>query len=147
MLRLLLIVIFLAALADGKVALTAQAEATPDFQVIVNPGNPIVEVERDMLRLAYLKKSTEWARGGTIRPIDLARRYPVRDRFTREVVRKTPSQLKSYWSQQIFSGKGVPPPEADSPSAVISYVLAHEGAVGYLPANIETRGVKVVKVK
>jgi hypothetical protein len=62
-------------------------------------------------------------------------------------VKKTPAQLKSYWNQQIFSGKGVPPPEADTASAVISYVLAHKGAVGYLPANVEARGVKVVKVK
>lgn len=148
MLRYLLLLVVVTALADtSDVRHEAFAQGGTEFQIIVNPENPITEVDRNSLREAFLKKATEWSRGGTIRPIDLAKKFPVRERFTREVVRKTPAQLKSYWSQQIFSGKGVPPPEAETTNAVIAYVLAHKGAVGYLPSNIEARGVKVVKVK
>ena len=129
-------------------ALFAAGDVRADeLKVIVNPANPVSEVSRGFLREAFLKKSTQWSRGETIRPIDLARKYPIRDRFTRDVVRKTPAQLKSYWSQQIFSGKGVPPPEADTTTSVIAYVLANKGAVGYVPADADTRGAKVVKVK
>jgi len=128
------------------VALT-RAAAAEDLVVVVHPDNPVTEVSRSFLREAFLKKSTQWSRGERIRPIDLARKYSVRDRFTREVVKKTPAQLKSYWSQQIFSGKGVPPPEADTTSSVIAYVLANKGAVGYLPRDADLRGAKVVRVK
>ena len=63
------------------------------------------------------------------------------------MLRKTPAQLKSYWNQQIFSGKGVPPPEADSTADVIAYVLANPGAVGYLPVDVDPGRAKVVEVK
>lgn len=129
-------------------ALFAAGDVRADeLKVIVHPENPVSEVSRGFLREAFLKKSTQWSRGGTIRPIDLARKFPERDRFTREVVRKTPAQLKNYWSQQIFSGKGVPPPEADTTTSVVAYVLANKGAIGYVPADADTRGAKVVKVK
>src|SRR4051794_29454819 len=84
------------------------------FKVIVNPKNSMTSVDRDFLRNAWLKKEAAWSDGETIRPLDLSARFTVRDQFTREVIKKTPSQLKSYWNQQIFSGKGVPPPETDS---------------------------------
>jgi ABC-type phosphate transport system substrate-binding protein len=116
------------------------------FQVIVNPANPVAAVSRDFLRDAYLRKATDWENGATIHPIDLAPRFPERARFTHEVLRKSHAQLRSYWNQQIFSGKGVPPAEAESTAAAIAYVLAHPGAVGYLPAGIDPGGAKIVQV-
>lgn len=118
----------------------------PAFKVIVHPDNPVSRVDRDLLRDAFLKRATEWRSGDTIRPIDLTRRFPVRDRFTRDVLKKTPSQLKSYWTQQIFSGKGVPPPEADAVADVIAYVLDHLGGVGYVPASADVGDAKTLRV-
>jgi hypothetical protein len=99
------------------------------------------------LRDAYLKKAKEWSGDGTVRPVDLSTKFQIRVKFTRDVLKKTPAQLKNYWNQQIFSGKGVPPPEAESTSAVIKYVLANPGAVGYIPANVDPGGAKVIAVK
>ena len=70
----------------------------------------------------------------------------VRDRFTQDVIRKTPAQLKNYWNQQIFSGKGVPPPEADSTAAAVAYVLANPGGIAYLPGDADPGKTKVIKV-
>jgi hypothetical protein len=69
------------------------------------------------------------------------------ERFVREVIRKTPAQLKSYWNQQIFSGSGVPPPDAESSAAMIAYVVDHPGAIGYLPASVDPGGARVVRLK
>jgi hypothetical protein len=125
----------------------ASAAGRPSYQVIVHPDNPITEVDRHFLRDAYLRKTSDWTRGQVVRPIDLVAQFAVRDRFGHEVLKKSPSQLKNYWNQQIFSGKGVPPPEASSATAVVSYVLANPGAVGYLPADADPGRAKVVKVK
>ncbi|MDB4959076.1 MAG: hypothetical protein JWO36_6645 [Myxococcales bacterium] len=138
---LLLAVLFALGLASRSNA------ADGGYKVIVHPDNPITSVDREFLRDAYLRKASEWNRGETLRPIDLATKFSVRDQFTQDVLKKTPSQLKNYWNQQIFSGKGVPPPEAESPAAVIAYVLAHPGAVGYVPASIDPGGAKVVSVR
>jgi ABC-type phosphate transport system substrate-binding protein len=117
------------------------------FKVIVNPENSAASIDRDFLRDVYLKKATEWSDGETTHPVDLAPKFPARDKFTERVIRKSPAQLKSYWNQQIFSGKGVPPPEADSTQDVIAYVLANKGAVGYLPADADPGKAKVVRIR
>jgi hypothetical protein len=62
-------------------------------------------------------------------------------------MRKTLTQLRSYWNQQIFSGKGVPPPELDSEAAVIRYVLSNRGAIGYLPPGVNPGAAKVVPMR
>jgi ABC-type phosphate transport system substrate-binding protein len=128
--------------------LFASASSRPyRFKIIVNPENRVDAVSREFLRNAYLKKATTWSHGGTIRPVDLTSKLPVREQFTHDVIKKTPAQLKIYWNQQIFSGKGVPPPEADSVQAAISYVLANPGAVGYLPVDVDPGKAKVVGIK
>jgi ABC-type phosphate transport system substrate-binding protein len=121
--------------------------AQDDFQVIVNPQNPVDELDRGFLRDAFLKKASTWSGGEALRPVDLSRKFAVRERFARQILKKTLPQLKRYWSQQVFSGKGVPPPELESERAVVSYVLANKGAVGYLPSSSNTGGAKVVRVK
>ena len=125
----------------------SSADEAPRYKVIVHPDNPAQSVNRSFLRDAFLKKSREWGKGEAIRPVDLSSKFSVRARFTEEVLKKTPSQLKNYWNQQIFSGKGVPPPEAESVSALVAYVLANPGAVGYVPADVDTRSAKVITVK
>lgn len=122
-------------------------EATSEYRVVVHPDNPAREINRAFVRGAFLKKTVTWGDGETIRPVDLGKMFAARQRFAREVLNKTPAQLRAYWSQQIFSGKGVPPPEADTTSSVIAYVLANKGAVGYLPRDADLRGAKVVRVK
>jgi len=114
------------------------------YVIIVHPANKVAELTREFVRNAYLKKATTWSGGETIRPVDLNRRFPVRKQFTEQVLKKSMTQLKIYWNQQIFSGKGVPPPEKDSEAAVITYVLSNKGAIGYLAAGADPRGAKVV---
>jgi ABC-type phosphate transport system substrate-binding protein len=121
--------------------------ANEGFVVIVNPENPVTEVSRDFLRDAFLKKASSWSGGEALRPVDLSRRFGARETFCRDVLKKTLPQLKRYWNQQVFSGKGVPPPELDSEKAVIAYVLANKGAIGYLPAGADPGGARVVKVR
>ena len=142
----LLVLIALAFAVLGQARSSARAE-DEQFKVIVHPNNSLDAVGRDFVRDAYLKKATSWRGGETVRPVDLATKYPVRDRFTQVVLRKTPAQLKTYWNQQIFSGKGVPPPEVDSPANVVSYVLANPGAIGYLPVAADHGKAKVVGIR
>ena len=89
----------------GTLLLGSNLPAQEGYKIIVNPDNPVTSVSGDFLRKAFLRKATEWTDGSAIRPVDLSAKTPVRTRFTKEVLKKTPSQLKSFWNQQIFSGK------------------------------------------
>ena len=119
----------------------------PQFKVIVNPARGIEAIDRDFLRDAYLKKVSEWDNGDAIRPVDLPPSSPERADFTEQVLRKTPAQLRAYWNQQIFSGKGLPPPEAASAADVVAYVLANKGAIGYIPAGADPGKTVVIGIR
>ena len=134
----------------AALAVAAASPATaepPAFKVIVNPDNPAQGIHRDVLRNAFLGKGAAWPRNLVVRPIGLSPKFITREQFAKNVLKKTLAQLKSYWTQQIFSGKGVPPPEAGSTSDVIEFVLANPGAVGYLPADADPGKAKVIAVE
>jgi ABC-type phosphate transport system substrate-binding protein len=133
-----------ALLAALALALLAQ---TAGYQVIVNKENPIQEVDRGFLSNAFLKRVTRWPSGLYIRPVDRRTEDSVREAFTEDVFGRPPSAIRNTWLQAIFDGSGVPPPELDSDEAVVKYVLAHPGAVGYVSASASLDGVKVVKVR
>jgi hypothetical protein len=142
----LVVAIACAGLAPGGAATTRDREAD-EYRVVVHPSNPVRVVSREFVRAVYLKRRTTWWDGETIRPVGVSQRFPARQRFAREVLRKSPAQLRAYWNQQIFSGKGVPPPEFDSHDAVLAYVLRHRGAIAFLPASVDPDGAVVVTVK
>jgi len=142
------IVVGLAALALLVIGLARAAHADRGgYKIIVHPDNPATTVSRDFVRDAFLKKATQWSSGETLRPIDLSTSFPIRERFTTEILKKTPAQLKNYWNQRIFSGKGVPPPEVDTVAEMIAYVASEPGAIGYIPAHVDPGDAKVVEVE
>ena len=125
----------------------ASGRSSAGFQVIVHPSNPVREVDRQFLRDAFLKRTLRWDHEVTIRPVDLTRDKPARQAFTRDVLGKSVPEVKSYWYQQIFSGKAVPPPEVDSDAAAVAHVMRHPGSVGYLSPDANPGTAKVVAVK
>jgi hypothetical protein len=117
------------------------------FKIIVHPENPFGYVDRALLRNAFLKKTTAWSNGRAFRPIGVSSKFPARARFVADVLKKTTAQLKSYWNQQIFSGKGIPPPESDSVARVVAYVLANQGAVAFVPAGADVGKAKIIRIE
>src|SRR3569623_1889440 len=141
--RYIPLLVALVALSPGH----ASTSNDGDFKVIANPEVSGDSVDRDFVRDAYLKKSNEWGNGDTIHPIDLTSKFRERDHFTEQVIRKTPAQLRTYWNQQIFSGKGGPPPEADAVEDVIDFVDTTKGAIGYVPADVDAGKAKILRLR
>lgn len=136
------------ALAAGSLGAASATTDGAEYKIIVHPDNPTQSLDRDFLRRAFLKTAISWRHNGRmIRPIDLANGQPSRERFTREVLSKTPEQLRSYWLQRIFSGTAVPPPEAESFSAAVAYVLANPGGLAYVPLTLDVGRAKAVRVE
>jgi hypothetical protein len=119
---------------------------SPEFKVIVHPDNPVSAVDSSLVRAGYLRRA-DWPDGVAIRAVDLSPRHPVRTTFVKRVLGKTPEQLRRYWNQQIFSGKGTPPPQVDALDEVITFVLEHRGGVAYVPADAAVGAAKVVALR
>ena len=80
-------------------------------------------------------------------PVDLSANSPVREAFSLAIHERDVNAVKSYWQRQIFSGRGVPPPEKASDSEVLAFVRANPGAVGYVSSGTAVgSGVKVLEV-
>lgn len=126
---------------------TARADKTPDFVVIVNARNPMKSAKRSLVADAFLKKTTRWDDGETIRPVDQKPSAEIRRKFTKAVLKRTVAAVRNYWQQKIFSGRGVPPPELDSDEDVVEYVQKHVGAVGYVSGDTKLRSTRALTIR
>jgi len=124
--------------------LAAQAQ---EFTVIVNASNPVSSMPRDEVAKLFLKKTVSWQSGKTVAPVELPPAAKAREAFARTVLNKSIPQVKSYWQQQIFSGRDVPPPEKQTENDVVAFVRSNPGAIGYVSRGVDIgRGVKALSV-
>ena len=118
-----------------------------DLRIVVHPSNATRSDAPSFLADAFLKKVTRWPSGETIRPLDQIPSSPVRRLFSRSILKKTVTAVRSYWQQRIFSGRDVPPPELDSDAAVIAYVERNPGAVGYVSSGAKLGTTRELQVE
>jgi ABC-type phosphate transport system substrate-binding protein len=131
----------------GSRALAQGPSGAAGYRLIVNPGNPTAEVERAFVAQAFLRKISRWPTGETILPIDLDQNSRVRRRWSSEVLNRSVEAVKSYWQGMIFSGRSLPPPEAASDDQVVDYVLHRPGSIGYVSAEANLHGARVVMLR
>jgi ABC-type phosphate transport system substrate-binding protein len=136
---------FLAALFFVAVSTPATAAADA-FKVIVHPSNPTTTMSKSTISKLLLKKQTAWKNGTKVLPVDQRATGGTRDAFSRAVHGRSGGAIKKWWNQQIFAGKGVPPPEIDGDAKVLAYVLSHPGAIGYVGADTPSGDARVVAV-
>ncbi len=122
------------------------AAAQEEYRVVVHKDNPADSITKDQLSDYLLKKKSRWGHGVSADPVDLESRSDVRKVFSKDVHGRSVSSIKNYWTQQIFSGRGVPPPEFEDDAAVISFVQTHPGAVGYVSSRARVDKVKILPV-
>ncbi len=118
-----------------------------EYQVVVHPSNPTDILTKEQLGKMFLKKILKWDTGTPIVPVDQAPIAPVRAVFNRLVHAKPASAIASYWQQQIFAGRDVPPAEKAGDAAVLAFVKANPGAIGYVTAGVSTDGVKLLSIR
>lgn len=114
-----------------------------EVAVIVHPSISDTASNKDISRI-FLGKSKSLPGGQKVKPISLSEGNAARDEFNEKVLRKSDSQLKSYWSKLVFTGKGQPPKELASDADVVAAVSADPGTIGYVSSASVTDGVKVL---
>jgi TonB family protein len=128
-------------------ALSAAAQSRSKYVIIVHPDNPTTFLSGQEVSFLFLKNTTQWNHGTDVEPVDLSAPSGVRDAFSEDIHGRPVAAIQSYWQQQIFSGRGVPPLEVKSDAEVVAYVRDHPGAVGYVSSSVSLSGVKTVSVR
>lgn len=108
---------------------TAPAFAATQIIVVANVAQPLF-MEKHEIRNIFM--------GGPSRlldPVVLKPGEEARHVFNTLVVGLTEARIQSYWAQMRFSGRNRAPVEVENTEQMLQYLLEHQGAVGYLPAD------------
>lgn len=125
----------------------AVADERPTFRVIAHPSVQPSRLEARFVAEVFLKKVTRWSNGASIHPVDLPPNSKTRQAFSQHVIKRSVSAVRSYWQQRIFSGRDIPPPEVDTEPAAVRFVATHVGAIGYVSAETDLSGVKIITIE
>jgi ABC-type phosphate transport system substrate-binding protein len=118
-----------------------------EFKLVVNASVGVPSLTAAEASQYFLKKRTTWPGGQAVQPVDQTGESSARRAFSKVVLKRDVGAVKSYWQTQIFSGRGVPPPEKASDAAVLAFVESNPGGIGYVSAGaLVGGGVKEVAV-
>lgn len=123
----------------GPSAWAAQVQ----IAVITAPTEPRLSFDRDTLRNIYLKRIFVDGDGVKLTPVNLPADTPLRDAFARSIIRMPSERMQDYWDKQYFQGVS-PPYVLGSDEAVVRFVAATPGAIGYVASCHVEPGVHVV---
>ena len=130
--------------AIGLVLATTLANiAFAEVAIIVHPSNASTLSEGDIAKI-YLGKSKKFPGGETALALDKPAGEANRVAFIKNVVGKSETQFKSYWSRLIFTGKGVPPKIISSDAEVVNLVSRNPDMIRFVDASSVSDGVKVI---
>ena len=119
------------------------------FVIVVNPHNPVTRLKQAQLSRIYLGKLQAWEMNGSLQPVapvDQTADSPLRAAFSQRMLHKSVSETASYWRQELYAGRNVPPPEQTEADA-IQTVRTVIGAIAYVSDKADLKGVKIVAVE
>lgn len=123
------------AVAASLLALASLAQA--EVAVIVNPGASKAPSQAEVANI-FLGKDK------SMKGVDQKDWSATKNTFYNVVTNKSESQLKSYWSGLVFTGKGQPLPSVVGDAEVVARVAAEADAIGYVDSAAVNDSVKVL---
>lgn len=115
-----------------------------EIAIVAGKNSKVTAATTEDVRKIFLGKSTVLGNGTIVQALDQQEGSPAWEEFSEQVLGKSPKQLKSYWSIQIFTGKGVPPQSVGGAEEVTAAVSKNPNAIGYMNAADVTDKVKVL---
>ena len=125
------------------VSLVVSAAAFSGVSVVVHPSNSNEMSKSDITRI-FLGKKKSYPDGGEAIPVDQAEGSATRSAFVSTVLKKNGQQIKAYWAQLLFTGKGTPPKEVGGSGDVKKLVSENPALIGYIDSGEVDGSVKVV---
>jgi hypothetical protein len=119
------------------------AASAQDVVLVANRGVQISEISNSDLRAIFMGTRTRFADGSHAVPVTL-KGGPVHEVFLKNHLGEGPEEFRSQWRKVVFTGQGAMPKAFDSESALIEYVAATPGAVGYVSRISPQNRVKLL---
>jgi ABC-type phosphate transport system substrate-binding protein len=118
--------------------------AVADVVVVVSAKSPVGTLDKNKVSAIFLGKTDTFPDGSQAVPIEQVEGAVPREEFHTLVTEKSGSQLKSYWSKMVFSGKGNPPKEVPNSAEMSKLIAANPNMIGYLEKAMVDSKLKVI---
>lgn len=116
---------------------------TAEISVIVNLSNESTITESDIKKI-YLGKKKFFSSGNRVIPIDQKEGSATTTFFNTSVLGKSNQQMKTYWSQMLFTGKATPPMRSENAVEIKKLTANNPAIIGYIDSSEVDESVKVV---
>lgn len=121
------------------------AARAQDVVLVANKGVQISGIRNADLRAIFIGERTRFADGSHAVPVTL-KGGPAHEVFLKNHLGQFPDEFRAQWRKAVFTGQGAMPRTFDSESALIEYVAATPGAVGYVSRISPQDNVKCLPV-
>jgi ABC-type phosphate transport system substrate-binding protein len=111
--------------------------------VIASPQVPDATISVKQLADIYALKKDFWDNKIQVVPVNCEALSVEREKFSEAVFNFSPQELAEYWNRLRFQGE-FPPLIQTSDQAVLGFVRSVPGAIGYINANQQPTGVKIL---
>lgn len=120
----------------------AQAQ---DIVMVANETVAISEISDSELRDLFTGSQTRFRNGSRAVPV-IIKGGPAHEVFLRKHIGHTSDSFRTFWRKAVFTGQGAAPKEFSSEEAVLEYIAATPGAIGYVSHLRAAERVKVVTI-
>ena len=111
--------------------------------VIASPQVPDAVISVEQLANIFTLKKIFWTDQTQVVPVNREASSVEREKFSEAVFNLSTQELGEYWNRLSFQGK-LPPLVQTSDQAVLGFVRSVPGAIGYINANQQPTGVKIL---
>ncbi|EGV19521.1 hypothetical protein [Thiocapsa marina] len=116
-------------------------------ETIVNQSLAPRELTQNEARLYFGMRRRLWADGQPVKIYVLPDDHPLHIAFAKDLLGLFPSQLRTGWDRQIFSGTGQAPTTVANEEEMIRRVASTPGAIGYVSKLPKDPRVRMLEVR
>lgn len=128
----------------ASMPLLALSSPAAEVVVIVHRDNPH-PVDRVFVQRLYTGVLRAWPDGSPAFALDLPEEHAVRAAFSQLWLGRSVANLRALWSQNVFTGKGLPPRITSLELEMRQVVATNRNAIGYITLSMVAEGVKAFR--
>jgi ABC-type phosphate transport system substrate-binding protein len=123
-------------------AFTASAQ---DVVIVANKNVTLPEISEAQLRDIFIGSRSRLNDGTRVTPV-LLKGGPAHEVFLRNHLGEDPDEFRNRWRKAVFTGQGAMPKEFSSETALLDYVAATPGAIGYVSRVTVAEKIRVLSI-
>ncbi|AKU13824.1 hypothetical protein AzCIB_3931 [Azoarcus sp. CIB] len=124
-------------------SLLAAPSALAQIVIVAGARSPLPELTLEQAEQFYLGRAHTLPDGSGLTLADLPPGQ-IRDQFYQQLTRKNANQIRAHWSRMVFTGRALPPQQAESVAQLRLWLASQPNLIGYMPAADADGRVKVL---